>query len=248
MPASKPPEPLVRAPTPALWCPYWLRCQKALTNLIRDTGLSIQKYTEREVDKCFCHDCHSLRGDLPVYQRGGQTYALPISFARVGVKPNKTPDVIEHGMKEWHVCYHGTKHDYLGDIILHGQLLKPGCTLLSGKTISVRDGHINNIVKRINEHTGTTEKFDPTNSMFFSPSVKYSAHKVYTNVFYSDGKMYRFALQLRIQPNTYKIGQQTIGASEQIDPHISNKSIEWYTEQTHTHFFTGILIQEQSNA
>ena len=246
--SAKPPEPLVRAPLPAVWCPYWLRCQKALIHLLRDTGIQNtfgEKYRDREGDKCFCRECHSVRGDRPVYQRGGQTYALPIGFARIGLVPGKTHGIVERGKKEWHVCFHGTKHDYLGDIILQGQLLAPGSTLHSGKVIAVRDGHINKIIERTNQHTGTRENFNPTNKVFFSPSIKYCANDVYTNVVYCDGKLYRFALQLRIQPNTYQIGQETIGASKQIDTHFSNKSIEWYSEQLHTHFITGILIQEQ---
>ena len=141
------------------------------------------------------------------------------------------------------MCFHGTKHDYLWDIILEGQLLAPGSTLHSGKVIAVRDGHINKIVERTNQHTGTRENFNPTNKVFFSPSITYS--NFYTNVMYCDGKQYCFTLELRIQPGTYQIDQETIGASKQIDPHFSNNSIEWYTEQDHTHIFTGILIQEQ---
>lgn len=239
--------PIVRAPTPAVRCPYWMRCKVAFINLMCNTGLeqTIQQLIDPIGDKCFCRDCHKLRGDQLVYQRGGQPYAVPISFARVGVKPSKTHSIIERGMKDWNVCFHGTKHDYLGDIILQGQLLAPGSTLHNGKTIAVREGHIKGTSERVNEHTGKKEMFNPTNKVFFSPSVKYCTNKVYANVFYCEEKSYRFALQLRIQPNTYAIGQQTIRASEQIDQHFPNKSIEWYTEQLHTHFFTGILIQEQ---
>ena len=68
---------------------------------------------------------------------------------------------------------------------------------------------------------------------------------VYTNEYYCNERHYHFALQIRIQPNTYKVGQQTIGATEEIDPNIPNTSIEWYADQAHTHFLTGILMRER---
>ena len=240
-------EPLVRTPTPATSCLYWVRCQSALINLMCDAGIQLtdQRYTEKTGDRCFCLDCHRLRGDRPTYQRGSKVYALPIGFAQIGIKPSKTHGLVERGMKDWHVCYHGTKHQYLGDILIQGQLLAPGSTLHNGDSIKVRPGHITSASDRLNEHTGNKERFDPRNKVFFSPSIKYCDHEVYSNAYYCDGKMYRFVLQLRIQPDTYSIGQETIGASMDIDPHIPNKSIEWYTHQLHTHFFTGILIREQ---
>ena len=239
--------PLVRTPTPATSCPYWLRCQSALINLMRDAGIQLndQRYTETSGDRCFCFNCHRLRGDRSAYERGGKIYALPIGFARIGVKPSKTHGLVERGMKDWHVCFHGTKHQYLGDILFQGQLLAPGSILHNGDSIKIRPGHISGTSDRINEHTGTRERFNPTNKVFFSPSIKYCDYDVYSNAYYCDGKKYRFVLQLRIQPKTYAIGQQTIGASSEIDPHISNKCIEWYTDQLHTHFFTGILLREQ---
>ena len=241
---EKPSAPLPRAPTAAVKCAYWLRCQKALMSLLRDAGIQLQHYIDHKGSLCLCHNCHS-QGDGHVFQRGGQKYVMPVGFARVGVFSYKPHDIKERGMKEWHVCFHGTKHEYLGNIVLQGQLLLPGSILYNGESIKVRDGHIKKNFERTNEHTGRRENFNPTYKVFFSPSVKYCIHEVYTNIFYCDGKLYRFALQLRIQPNTYEIGQQTIGAKGQIDPHIPNSSIEWYSDQPQAHFFTGILIREE---
>ncbi len=230
----------------AVSCPYWQRCQNALLGVMRDAGipLSDKGYVEQTGDKCFCHDCHRRRGDRPVYERGTQPYALPIGFARIGIKPGKSPGLIEIGMKNWHVCFHGTKYQYLGDIVIQGQLLAPGSILHSGESIKTRPGHINVTFDRLNEHTGRRENFNPTNKVFFSPSIKYCDHEAYINEYYCNGRRYRFALQLRIQPDAYTAGQQTICATKEIDPHIPNKSIEWYTDQLHAHFFTGILLRE----
>ena len=237
--------PLVRTPTPATNCPYWLRCQNALINLMRDAGIQLTDQRETSGDRCFCFNCHLSRGDRSAYERGGKTYALPIGFARIGVKPSKPHSLVKWGMEYWHVCFHGTKHQYLGDILIQGQLLAPGLTLHNGDSIKIQPGHINKTYPRKNEHTGKIELFNPRNKVFFSPSIKYCNYEVYSNAYYCNGKMYHFVLQLRIQPNTYKIGQQTIGASSKIDPLFPNESIEWYTDQLHTHFFTGILVQER---
>lgn len=240
-------EPPINKPsTPAaVTCPYWQRCQKVLSSIMRDAGLQLSEYVDPVGNKCFCSNCHRSRGDQLVYRRGGQSYVLPINFARIGIKPGKSHGLVENGMKNWHVCYHGTKYQYLSDILIQGQLLAPGSTLHNGDSIQVRPGHIDRSFNRTNQHTGEKEVFDPTNKVFFSPSIKYCDNGVYTNEYHCNGSHYRFALQLRIQPNTYKIGQETIGATEEIDPNISNKSIEWYADQTHTHFFTGILVREK---
>ena len=227
-------------------CQYWQRCQSALLGVFREAGINFdnKKHYEQAGDRCFCIDCHRRRGDNMTYTRGGQTYILPVGFARIGIKPNKTPHVVEKGMANWHVCYHSTKHQYLSDIIMHGQLLAPGSTLINGDSIKVRDGHIQTSLSRRNECTGEIETFNPTNRIFFSPSIKYCDLEVYVNDYPCNGRRYRFALQLRIQPNTYSVGQETVGAKQTIDPHVPNSSIEWYTEELHTHFFTGILIKE----
>ena len=116
----RPIEPLVTmlTPVPAMNCPYWLRCQNALRNLIHDVGIQLTGwYAEERGDKCFCFNCHRLRGDNPVYPRPtGAIYVLPVGFARTGLKPSKTHALIEWGMEHWHVCFHGVNYKYLGDI------------------------------------------------------------------------------------------------------------------------------------
>lgn len=53
------------------------------------------------------------------------------------------------------------------------------------------------------------------------------------------------AFQMRIRPGSYKIGQETIGATKQIDPHIPNSSLEWYTDcaEKGSVQFTGLLVK-----
>ena len=228
-------------------CPFWQRCFRVMTEVFQNAGAQMQEYAEPSAHRCFCNDCHRVRGDAPVYRRGDNLYVLPVGFARIGVKPFKSPHIVKVGLESWHVCFHGTKREYLWDLLVTGHLLAPCSTIHNGQRIVVRPGHIGKGFERMNEHTGTLEVFDPTNKIFFSPSIKYCAYKgVYMTEHMTMGKRYSFALQVRIQPEMYSIGQETVGAgSEPIDPHIPNTSVEWYTHEMHTHFFTGVLIGER---
>ena len=42
-------------------------------------------------------------------------------------------------------------------------------------------------------------------------------------------KKAQVAFQVRLKPESYSIGHETVHAAEPIDQHISNDSIEWYT-------------------
>ena len=227
-------------------CPYWKRCFEVLSELFQNAGCQLNDYSDPIAHMCFCNDCHNQKGDAKVYERGGKDYILPVGFARVDTKVFKSPDIIKLGLDSWHASFHGTQPKYLVDLLITGNLLAPGSTTFRGNRIAVRQGHIEGSFERKNEHTGINEIFDPTNKVFFSPTIKYCDYKgVYMSEHPSKGKKYRFALQLRLQPDTYQTGQETVNASEQIDPHIPNTSVEWYTQELHTHFFTGVLIGER---
>eukprot|EP00731_Ephydatia_muelleri_P019973 Em0012g798a len=227
-------------------CPYWQRCFKVLVDKFLNTGYQFQDFHMQDADRCFCNDCHRLRGDSMVYKRAGSDYILPVGFARIGVKVLKSSVISKKGFESWHICYHGTKFDYVSDLLITGHLLSPGSSTYLGGKIAVREGHIQGSFSRRNDHTGTKETFDPTNKIFLSPTVRYCDYKgVYMSEHMVMGKHYRCALQVRFQPDTYCIGQETVNATEQIDPYIPNKSIEWYTTELHTHFFTGVLVAER---
>ena len=241
------------SPRPAKDCHYWKRCEEALVKLLCDSGFDVDlnQYRKKDVDRCFCDTCHRLRGDRMVYTRGGEKYILPVGFARIGLVPWKTPAIVKVGFEKWHVCYHGTRYNYIADLLKTGQLLSPGSTTHKGDTIKIREGHYNQPRERTNAHTGRSETFDPRDKLFFSPAIKYCDYgDVYMNSYYKAGRHYRVALQLRLQPDTYEIGQQTVldaapCAATDIDPHVPNSCIEWYTKEIQTHFFVGILIRER---
>ncbi|KAJ9440073.1 hypothetical protein DIPPA_15767 [Diplonema papillatum] len=233
------------AEPPASSCAIFRRCRAALISKLAERPVLLDHLFE-QADKCFCYGCHT---DCPVYKRGSADYILPLGWARIGVKTSKSPALESMAFKEWHTCYHGTPPDHLYDILCCGQLLKPGSTTPKGGKIPVREGHIQRGFKRTNAHNGKSEFFDPPSQVFFSPSIRYCDYgRVYMTEHHSAGHRYRFALQVRIQPGTYTVGQETVGAKRRgdiIDPYVPNTSIEWYTSELHTHMITGILVNER---
>ena len=53
----------------------------------------------------------------------------------------------------------------------------------------------------------------------------------------------KVVFQLYIKPDSYKVGPQTIGATDEIDPKISNQEIEWSTKQRGATVFYGLLVK-----
>jgi hypothetical protein len=235
----------------SLDCQYWLRCQAAFREFADKVGFDIKPFLHSDHNRCFCNDCHTSRRDKNVYTRGnpGKEYVLPIGFARLGLHIFQPPPVVE-ASRNWHVCYHGTKHDSIFEILKQGRLLKPGDPTYTGRTIAVRQGHIEAARARKNLHTGKQEDFDPTKKIFFSPSIKYCDYgDVYMTSFVSDSKRkYRFAFQVYLQSGQYEIGQETVGARDTlIDDNVPNNSIEWYTPNG-IHVLSGLLIREEVEA
>jgi len=50
-------------------------------------------------------------------------------------------------------------------------------------------------------------------------------------------------LQLCINPDSYQVAPQTIGATSEIDPKFSNQEIEWSTKQRGSIILYGLLVK-----
>jgi len=46
-----------------------------------------------------------------------------------------------------------------------------------------------------------------------------------------------------VKPGSYKVGPQSIGANEPIDPHISNNEIEWSTKERGSVLLHSLLLK-----
>eukprot|EP01063_Lacrimia_lanifica_P004060 TRINITY_DN12272_c0_g3_i1.p1 TRINITY_DN12272_c0_g3~~TRINITY_DN12272_c0_g3_i1.p1 ORF type:complete len:806 (+),score=230.55 TRINITY_DN12272_c0_g3_i1:109-2526(+) len=229
----------------AMSCATFRRCREALAARLSDSPILLDDLLE-DFDKCFCPGCHT---GADVYQRGNENYIIPRGWCKAAVRTNKAKPLEKRAFESWCTGYHGTSSQHLSSILASGQLLKPGSTTPRGGKIPVRDGHIQKAFERKNTHVGKTEFFDPRQYIFFSPSMLYCDYGcAYMTEFPYKGRKYRFAIQVRIQPNTFSVGPETVGAKRRghiIDPNVSNHSIEWYTAEDHTHMITGVLVCER---
>ena len=100
--------------------------------------------------------------------------------------------------------------------------------------LPIRPGHIQGRQRRTNRSTGQEEEFDPV-QIFTSPSIHYCAYgDVYCDRTEFKGDQYQVAFQLWQQPESYNVGQETLGAErkgEMIDPLFSNRELEYYTRK-----------------
>ncbi|XP_072020610.1 uncharacterized protein [Amphiura filiformis] len=141
---------------------------------------------------------------------------------------------------DWNVAFHGTTPDKLIHIVEGGELLFPGDTTMNGETVQEVAGHFNNISK--------PDGFN-TKQVFLSPSIKYAGCEAYAKKrrihLASSGRYVyvRTVIQVRIKPDRFQVGPQTIGRSDPIDPPLDNDSIEWSTTARNCVIPTAVLIQ-----
>jgi hypothetical protein len=117
----------------------------------------------------------------------------------------------------------------------------------SGYELPIRPGHITGAFDRKNLYTGKQEKFDPV-QIFTSPSIKYCAYRdIYCDRTEFKGRQYQVAFQLRQRPDSYSIGQETVGAEERgetIDPLFKNNELEYYTKRKGVHELYRLLVRQ----
>ena len=53
----------------------------------------------------------------------------------------------------------------------------------------------------------------------------------------------RVAFQVYLKPGSYKIGQQTLGVNEQIDPKFTNNELEWSTKERGSTMLSALLVK-----
>ncbi|XP_013418417.1 neuralized-like protein 4 [Lingula anatina] len=198
-------------------------------------------FFDHEFDRCYCSVCHTDRGDDLYYTRGDppKDYGIPAGWCRYALSlPAKAKAM--NVLEAWHRAYHGTRSTAVAKILQVGELLMPGDTALGGEKISVCKGHF-------------TEERKPEGfnikKIFVSPSIRYAGHNAYAMPHkYKDAtteKNYvaRVAFQICIRPDSYVVGDQTIGALSQIDPKFDNQEIEWATEERGSTVLYGLLVK-----
>ncbi|XP_078356493.1 neuralized-like protein 4, partial [Oculina patagonica] len=217
-------------------CDFQKRCRKFLSSLeLRDA------FFDQNYDMCYCNECHEARGDKDYYTRGEppKAYGIPVGWCRFGLKEEPRASALDV-FDKWHVAFHGTRLDSVNAILECADLLFPGDIALGGRKLSEEEGHFNEDRK--------PPGFD-TKQIFVSPSVRYAGDDIYAqpSSFEDPSTKKTFAaktvLQLRINPNSYKVGPETIDATEQIDREFSNEELEWSTRERRAIILYGLLVK-----
>ena len=152
---------------------------------------------------------------------------------------------------KWHAAFHGTTKQTVPDILTgKWDLAMPGDTLADPATgarwqLPIRKGHIAACKPRHNLHTDATELFDPK-QIFTSKSITYSGLEFYCAPTEFKGRSFLLAFEVRQQPGTYSVGQETLGATRRgkiIDPLFSNNELEYYTQARGVHALQRLLVR-----
>lgn len=129
--------------------------------------------------------------------------------------------------------------------------MKGGDVAYGGDVIRARPTHIQKGHLRDNLYTGKKERFDP-NQVFLSPVSEYAIDHYASEQRWTDMAAarspytVRMALQVRVRPGCYKVGQETVFAGARaIDPTgtYPNSQVEWYTKETAGVLITGLLVK-----
>ena len=85
--------------------------------------------------------------------------------------------------------------------------------------------------------------FDPK-QVFSSPSINYCGYgEVYCKPRVFNGERFIVAFQIRLHPESYQIGQQTVGATQRIDPLFANNALEFYSTARGGHKLQRLLVR-----
>ncbi|XP_064610379.1 neuralized-like protein 4 [Liolophura sinensis] len=217
-------------------CEYFNMCQRFKATLGLPDG-----YFESSLNICYCETCHKLRGDDLYGRRGDppKEYAVPHGWSRFSVRVSSKAHMLNVSEK-WHVSFHGTRAEALRNILDRGDLLIPGDMMMGSSVLSPLPDHFSD--------RGKPDGCD-IKQIFLSPTIKYGGSNTFAPkckfVDPKTKKMYhcRVAFQVWVKPGSYKIGPQSIGANEQIDPRFSNNELEWATKERGSIMLCGLLIK-----
>uniref|UniRef100_A0A4W6CWD7 Neuralized-like protein 4 n=1 Tax=Lates calcarifer TaxID=8187 RepID=A0A4W6CWD7_LATCA len=186
---------------------------------------------------CYCESCHKLRGDEAYYKRGEppRDYALPFGWCRFALRIKPHCEV-SNALKKWHIAYHGTSVGALRRTLDH---------TLSAVTSTCR-------INGPNGYSEPEENSAPGREVprvRLSPTMRYSGLEIFApKVQFRDPRSHRchqaqVGFQVCVRPGSYKVGPQTLGHSEPLDPRFSNSEIEWITKEQGGTLLYGLLVR-----
>jgi hypothetical protein len=182
-------------------------------------------------DRCYCSRCYKDSWN-DVIPAGDSKYVIPRGWVRLGLVVDPVTAKKHDIWNKWIVTYHGTSKVAAESIITHRHFCMPGDVLIDGTKLAIRPGHIPGQIY-----------------IYTSPTIAYSSSPVYSPVynFHSTENNSNYEAQIvlhcRQMPTTFQIGPETIGAKEQICPHVPNSQMEYYTDRRATLVAYGLLVR-----
>ncbi|TKS92863.1 Neuralized-like protein 4 [Collichthys lucidus] len=222
-------------------CEYQALCSRFKELLTLPDGYFNE---DAKYNLCYCESCHKLRGDEAYYKRGEppRDYALPFGWCRFALRIKPHCEV-SNALKKWHIAYHGTSVGALRRTLDHSQLL-PGTSSIFSVSPVKAEGP--------NGYSEPEENCAPGREVprvRLSPTMRYSGMEIFApKVQFQDPRSHRchqaqVGFQVCVRPGSYKVGPQTLGHSEPLDPRFSNSEIEWITKEQGGTLLYGLLIR-----
>lgn len=207
-------------------CPYLELAREYVQTLKWD-----ENFFDSSFDRCYCPRCYKQEWK-DVIDAGEGKYVIPRGWVRVGLRIDVVTAKTRAVWDKWIVTFHGTSKIAAQSIIAHRQFCWPGDVLIDGTKLRIRPGHIPN-----------------QNHLYTSPTIAYSSSLAYSPVYEfhssendSDYQV-QIVLQCRQLPDSFEIGPETIGAEEEICPHIPNAQIEYFTDRRGSIVAYGLLVR-----
>uniref|UniRef100_A0A3B4VD94 Neuralized E3 ubiquitin protein ligase 4 n=1 Tax=Seriola dumerili TaxID=41447 RepID=A0A3B4VD94_SERDU len=222
-------------------CEYQALCSRFKDLLTLPDGYFNE---DAKYNLCYCESCHKLRGDEAYYKRGEppRDYALPFGWCRFALRIKPHCEV-SNALKKWHIAYHGTSVGALRRTLDHSQLL-PGTSSIFSVSPVKAEGP--------NGYSEPEENSAPGREVprvRLSPTMRYSGLEIFApKVQFRDPRSHRchqaqVGFQVCVRPGSYKVGPQTLGHSEPLDPRFSNSEIEWITKEQGGTLLYGLLVR-----
>ncbi|XP_065806453.1 neuralized-like protein 4 isoform X4 [Labrus bergylta] len=222
-------------------CEYQALCSRFKDLLTLPDGYFNE---DAKYNLCYCESCHKLRGDEAYYKRGEppRDYALPFGWCRFALRIKPHCEVA-NALKKWHIAYHGTSVGALRRTLDHSQLLAGTSSIFS---VSPAKAEGPNGYSEPEENSAPGREVPRVR---LSPTMRYSGMEIFApKVQFQDPRSHRchqaqVGFQVCVRPGSYKVGPQTLGNSEPLDPRFSNSEIEWITKEEGGTLLYGLLIR-----
>uniref|UniRef100_A0A4W4GCH8 Neuralized-like protein 4 n=1 Tax=Electrophorus electricus TaxID=8005 RepID=A0A4W4GCH8_ELEEL len=218
-------------------CEYQALCSRFKDLLTLPDGYFNE---DAKYNLCYCESCHKLRGDETYYKRGEppRDYALPFGWCRFALRIKPHCEV-PNAFKKWHIAYHGTSVGALRRTLDQTE----SASVFSASPVKT-EGHGSYSEP---EENSTPEWEVPCVQL--SPTMRYSGLEAFApKVQFRDPRSLRchqaqVGFQVCVRPGSYKVGPQTLGISESLDPRFSNTEIEWITKEKGGTLLYGLLVR-----